>query len=82
MLRESRQAFFSSLDTASAKEFWKAVKILGRKNTTLSSIPNDTTQAVTGQGKACLATEQFFSIPASIAAVLLSLQTPLILTCN
>ena len=61
MIRESRQAFFSNLDTASAKEFWKAVKMLGRKNATLPSISNGTTQADTGQGKACLLNNFFYS---------------------
>ena len=44
MLCESRQAFFSSLDTANAKEFWKAVKMLGTKNTTFPSISNGCSQ--------------------------------------
>ena len=54
MLRESRQAFFNNLDTANAKDFWKAVKMLGTKSATLPSLSNSTTQADTGLGKAYL----------------------------
>ena len=47
MLRESRQAFFTNLNTASAKEFWKTIKMLGRKSTSLPTISNGSTQADT-----------------------------------
>ena len=60
MLRESRQAFFTNLDTASAKEFWKTIKMLGRKSTSLPTISNGSTQADTAQGKANLL-NNFFS---------------------
>ena len=50
LLRECRQAFFSNLDSANAKDFWKAVnKMLGTKSTTFPSISNGTAQADTGQ---------------------------------
>ena len=61
LLRECRQAFFSNLDSANAKDFWKAVKMLGTKSTTFPSISNGTAQADTGQGKAHLLNTFFYS---------------------
>ena len=60
LLRECRQAFFSNLDSANAKDFWKAVKMLGTKSTTFPSISNGTAQADTGQGKAHLLNTFFY----------------------
>ena len=61
MLRESRQAFFSNLDAANAKVFWKTVKMLGTKSTTFPTISNGSTQADTSEGKAYLLNNFFYS---------------------
>ena len=61
LIRESRQEFFSNLDAANSKGFWKAVKQLGAKSTSFPSISDGTTHADTGLGKAYLLNNFFYS---------------------
>ena len=62
LLRQSKETFFCNLNSASAKEFWKAVKHLNEnKNTTIPTLSDGQSSVSSNIGKAELLNNYFYS---------------------
>ena len=60
LLRQSKGRFFSNLDSANTKEFWKAVKQLNNnKNTTIPTLSDGQSSVSSNIGKADLFNKYF-----------------------
>ena len=53
--------FFSNLDSANAKKFWKAVKQLNNKNTTIPTLSDGQSSVSSNTGKVDVLNKYFFS---------------------
>ena len=60
LLRSRKEDFFKNLNPSNAKDFWKAVKKLNSKSTTIPTLNNNGLSVCTSQGKAELINDFFF----------------------
>ena len=60
MLRSSKQLFFDRLSTSDQKTFWKTVRFLNNKQSSIQSLQRDGNTIVSASGKAELLNNFFF----------------------
>ena len=60
LLWSRKEDFFKNLNPSNAKDFWKAVKKLNSKSTTIPTLNNNGLSVCTSQGKAKLINDFFF----------------------
>ena len=90
LLRVSKQTFFNSrLNSASAKEFWKTVRVLNKSSTSIPVLTTGNTQVATNIEKANLLNKYFYgcfnptnSISSSHSEVDCDISYPTELLCN
>ena len=61
MLRECKEEFFQKLNSANVKDFWKTIRMLNKKETTIPTLCGSDIPVDSSQGKATLLNNFFYS---------------------